>query len=177
MEAHVRAGLDICGAVLRYAEIEQYGSRHRLLRLGSCDFEFDLVDDVLSGDDEEKLTAAAGALEEIFSGSVAGTLHITLHPPLCYSFFAPLPATSGSLERKFRLQQKAALLAGTDHPPHSTADVARSQLPRAGVFVDWVHVLAVDDQIHGPVRTLTEDIPHARRRLTLSRQGTAGALS
>ncbi len=177
MEAHVRAGLDICGAVLRYAEIEQYGSRHRLLRLGSCDFEFDLVDDVLSGDDEEKLTAAAGALEEIFSGSVAGTLHITLHPPLCYSFFAPLPATSDSSERKIRLQQEAALLAGTDHPLHITADAVRSQQLRDGARVDWVHVLAVDDRIHRRVRTLTENIPHTRRRLMVSMQGAAGALS
>lgn len=177
MEAHVRAGIDIYGRALRYAEIEQYGSRHRLLRLGSCDFDFDLVEQVLAGEDDSNLEAAAKALEEIFAGSVAGSLHVTLHPPLCYSFFTPLPAASDSSERKIRLQQEAALLAGTDHPLHITADSVRSQQLKDGGRVDWVHVLAVDDRLHRRVRTLIENLPHARRRIMVSMQGAASTLA
>ena len=49
MDVRARAGIDIYGTVLRYAEVEQRGPRYRLLRLGSCDFDFDIAEAVLQG--------------------------------------------------------------------------------------------------------------------------------
>ena len=177
MEAHVRAGIDIYGRVLRYAEVEQYGSRYRLLRLGTCDFDFDLVDDVLTSTSAEHVETVSGALRDIFSGSIAASLHVTLHPPACYSFFTPLPANSDSSERKIRLQQEAALLAGTEQPLHITADAVRSQVLKDGGRVDWVHVLAVGDRIHQRIRALIEPLPHARRRNMVSMHSAATSIA
>ena len=176
MEAHARAGIDIYGRILRYAEVEQYGSRYRLLRLGTCDFDFDVVEDVLTGESDEHLETISDALGDIFAGSVAGSIHVTLHPPTCYSFFAPLPVESEASDRKVRLQQEAAVLAGTGQPLHITADTVRSQELAEGGRVDWVHVLAVDDRIHERIDTMVERLPHPRRRLTVGMHGAARAM-
>lgn len=177
MEAHVRAGIDVYGRILRYAEVEQYGSRYRLLRLGTCDFDFDVVDEVLAHENPEHVETVSNALGDIFSGSIAGSLNVTIHPPACYSFFTPLPAESDSSERKIRLQQEASLLAGTEQPLHITADAVRSQEMEDGTRVDWVHVLAVDDRIHGRIRTIIEKLPHPRRRMMVSMQGAARSMA
>lgn len=178
MDAHARAGIDVYGSVLRYAEVEQYGSRYRLLRLGICDFDFDVVTDVLLSDDPQNVSTVSDALEDIFSGSIAGSLHVTLHPPACYSFFSPLPAESDSADRKVRLQQEAALLAGTEQPLHITADAVRSQdVIGDGGHVDWVHVLAVEDRIHERVRAIIEKLPQPRRRLMVGMHGAATTIA
>ena len=43
METPARAGIDVYGSALRYVELERFGARYRLLRLGRCDFDFDIV--------------------------------------------------------------------------------------------------------------------------------------
>ena len=177
MEAHARAGIDIYDRVLRYAEIEQYGARYRLLRLGSCDFDFDVGKDVLFGRHGDRLSTVSDALRDVFAGSVAGNLHISVHPPRCYSFFSPLPVGSPSSERKIRLQQEAALLAGTDQPLHITADAVHSQALGSGDKVEWVHVLAVEDRFQKRVSTIVKELPHSRSRLMVGMQTAAATVA
>lgn len=177
MDAHARAGIDIYGRILRYAEVEQYGSRYRLLRLGTCDFDFDVVEDVLTGETDEHVETVSEALGDIFAGSVAGSIHVTLHPPTCYSFFAPLPVEAEASDRKVRLQQEAALLAGTEQPLHITADTVRAQDLSEGGRIDWVHVLAVDDRIHARIEAIIGGLPQPRRRLSVGMQGAARAMA
>lgn len=173
MEAHARAGIDVIGRSLRYAEVEQYGSRFRLLRLGSCDFDFDVVEGALSSPGDEHVRTVSDALGDVFSGSIAGSLHVTVHPPDCYSFFSPLPAGATSSQRKVRLQQEAALLAGTDRPLHITADAVRKQVMEEGDAVDWVHVLAIEDFIHERIQRILQELPQPRRRLMVSMHAAA----
>ncbi|MEX0747130.1 MAG: hypothetical protein WD275_03955 [Rhodothermales bacterium] len=177
MEAHARAGIDIYDRVLRYAEIEQYGTRYRLLRLGSCDFDFDVGKDVLFGRHGDRLSTVADALRDVFTGSVAANLQVAVHPPRCYTFFSPLPAGSPAPDRKLRLQQEAALLAGTDQHLHITADAVHTQSLLSGDNVDWVHVLAVEDRFQKRVNTIVKDLPHARSRMMVGMQAAAATIS
>lgn len=176
MEAHARAGIDIFGPSLRYAEVEQYGSRYRLLRLGSCDFDFDVVEGVLTSPDAANIATVSDALGDVFSGSVAASLHVAVHPPHCYSFFSPLPAGSTSSQRKVRLQQEAALLAGTEHPLHITADAVRSQELDDGGVVDWVHVLAMEDAVHERIHGMIGHLPPPRKRLVVGMHAAVSTL-
>jgi hypothetical protein len=113
MKATARASLDIFGRDLRYAEVEQLESRYRLLRLGSCDFDFDIVSELLRADaDAANLTAVREALRDVLSGSVASTIRFVLHPPAVRSFMAALPGDLPQSSVNVRVRQEAALLFG-----------------------------------------------------------------
>src|SRR5690606_10565174 len=104
MDAQARAGIEFSDTVLRYAEVEQYGSRYRLLRLGTCDFDFRLVEDLLQRHDPDAIEVVREALQDVFSGSIASTLHAALHPALTTSFFTSVPSGVSGGERLQRLQ-------------------------------------------------------------------------
>ncbi|MEX2399691.1 MAG: hypothetical protein WD423_02895 [Rhodothermales bacterium] len=176
MEAHARAGIDIVGRSLRYAEIEKYGPRYRLLRLGSCDFEFDVAEGVLSNPSDESITIVSDALGDVFSGSVTEVLHVAIHPPDCYSFLSPLPAGSSETRRNVRLQQEAALLAGTERSLHITADLVRSESLDDGSTVDWVQVLAVEEAVHERIYRIVNPLPQPAKRLVVSMHAAASTL-
>lgn len=176
MEAYARAAIDIYDSVLRYAEVEQYASRYRLLRLGSCDFDFDVGRELVDPANGDQLDTVANALRDVFSGSVAATLNITVHPPRCLSFFSPMPAGAVAGDRKLRLQQEAALLAGTDESVHVTADTVHAQVLDSGGEVDWVHVLAIEEPVQNRVDRLTGKLPHSRRRLMVSMHAAASTI-
>jgi hypothetical protein len=134
MKATARASLDIFGRDLRYAEVEQLGSRYRLLRLGTCDFDFDVVAEVLRAEaDAQHLTAVREALRDVLSGSVASTMRFVMHPPAVRSFLSAFPGDLPKSSVNIRAQQEAALLYGVgpglsvDHEPlvdDSADDVA-----------------------------------------------------
>src|SRR5690606_14335340 len=116
MDAQARAGIEFSDTVLRYAEVEQYGSRFRLLRLGTCDFDFRLVDDLLHRHHPDALEVVREALQDVFSGSIATSLHAALHPSLTTSFFTSIPAGLSTEERRRRLANEAMLLTGAERP-------------------------------------------------------------
>lgn len=177
MEAHARAAIDIHDRVLRYAEVEQYGSRYRLLRLGSCDFDFDVGRELIEATSDTHLATVADALKDVFSGSVADTLNITLHPPGCFYFFSPMPPGTDSEARNVRLQQEAALLAGSDPPHRITAEPAFVQSLASGEQVEWFHVLAVDEQLQGRIDELAHKLSQPQRHVMAGMHAAASTIS
>jgi hypothetical protein len=177
MEAHARAGIDIVGHSLRYAEVEQYGARFRLLRLGSCDFDFDVAEAVLATSADDHVAMVSEALGDVFSGSVADSVHVTVHPPRCYSFFSPLPKELSPARRNVRLQQEAALVAGTEPSLHITPDAVRSQKLEDGSTVEWVHVLAVERAMHERIRNVLGHLSRLRGRLVVGMHAAASTVA
>ena len=68
MDVRARAGIDIYGTVLRYAEVEQRGPRYQLLRLGSCDFDFDIAEAMLQASPPEHVNLLF--LNDTFGGFI-----------------------------------------------------------------------------------------------------------
>ncbi len=178
MDVQARAGIDIYGTVLRYAEVEQHGERYRLLRLGSCDFDFDVAGAVLEAAGTEPLEALTDALTDVFEGSAATRLHVTLHPPHCYSFFTPLPADVAKDERKQRLLREASLLtrSRSPQPLRLTADPVFADTPEEGYHVEWYHVLALKERLHARFDRIFRMLPQAHYRMTLSMHAVANAI-
>ncbi len=113
MKAVARAAVDVQGRQLQYAEIEEYGGRRRLLRLGSCDFDFNVVDELVGSPDSDKLLSVRGALRDVFAGSVASELRFVLRPPVVRTFFSAVPSDLPRSSLQVRARQEAALLYGT----------------------------------------------------------------
>lgn len=178
MEAtSIRAGIELYGNELRYAKLEPYENRYRLLRLGRCAFEFDVAEEILHGSSRQHLTTVADALRDIFSDRPVPHLHITLHPPSCPTFFTPLPTGLDDYEQEQHLQEEAALLLHPDqpHPLHLTIDpVTLGSMPN-GVRVEWVHVLALETTAKAQFDHLMKALPNTSYRLTSSMHAVSKA--
>jgi hypothetical protein len=145
MNARVRAGIDLCGTTLRYAEVERYeaapssgwaaegggesaragrrgrdaSGRHRLLRLGSCDFDFDVTRVLWGARAEQQHVDTLGrALADVYENASAETLRVVVHPPQACSFFAPpMPAQAATeAERRAHFEREARLLMRNGGP-------------------------------------------------------------
>ena len=174
----VRAGIEVSGMVLRYAEVERRDGRYQLLRLGSCEFDFDVVETLRNGAQPEHLDALTEALSDVFEGATAQRLHVALHPPACYSFFTPLSLEDAREQRKQRLLDEAALLTRTTPPQplRLTADSVYTETLDAGASVEWYHVLALDEQLHARFDRVLRMLPPPQHRMMLSTQAVARAV-
>jgi hypothetical protein len=179
MDGQARAGIDIYGTVLRYAEVERHGAGYRLLRLGSCDFDFDVAQDLLRTDAPTHLDVVTEALGEVFAGSAASQLHVALHPPDCYTFFSALPVGLPEAVRRQRLQQEALLLGATGEgaPLRFSEDALHQEEGDAEGRAEWFHVLALPEQTWMRFdRLMRSSTFRTRYRLGMSTQGAAQAV-
>ncbi len=178
MGAFVRAGVDLYESTLRYAEVERNGSDYKLLKLGSCEFDFNMARSLSEGAQAAQLETLNEALNDVFSESVATELNVVFHPSNCFSFFTPLYVDLTEDERKWRLQEEATLLTSSTPPLplHLTADVVRTEKLDNGRVVEWFHVLGVHERIHGQLHEILSTLPHEHFRFNLSTRGTANAI-
>lgn len=178
MEAQARASIDIQGTVLRYAEVERYGARYRLLRLGSCDFDFDAAYELLHAAEPTHLEVIADALGDVFEGATATQLNISLHPPGGYSFFAPLPAELGEEACLAHLEQEASLLANCSEEEalFLEVDPLYAEALEEGQTVNWFHVLALETPIYARFERILQRLPQLQYRLSVSTHGAAAVI-
>ena len=178
MGAFVRAGVDLYESTLRYAEVERNGSDYKLLKLGSCEFDFNMAQSLAEGAHPSHLETLSEALNDVFSESLATDMHVVFHPSNCFSFFTPLYVDLTEDERKWRLQEEATLLTSSTPPLplHLTADVVRTETLDNGRIVEWFHVLGVDERVHSQLNRILTSLPPSHFRFNLSTRGTANAI-
>ncbi len=175
MEALIQAAVDIHDSTLRYAEVERSGASFRLLKLGSCEFDFDIMHELSNGARSVYLDTLGDALNDVFVGTEASDLQVVLHPPESYSFFTPLLVDLSEEERRGRLQEEATLLTTSDSPMplHLTADVVFTESLASGKTVEWFHVLGLKEVLHNRFDRILRTLPHRRYRFNLSTRGAA----
>ena len=144
MEHQAFASIDLSWATLRYAEAMHTPDGIRPLRLGSCDFDFDITRELLHDEAPQHLGVVTQALADVFSGSTVHPLRVVVHPPNAHAFVTVVPADLAEAERAVRFQQEAALVAGTgsDAPPHVTVSTIHAD---THLDVEPVQVLAVPE--------------------------------
>ncbi len=163
--------------MLRYAEVEQYGRRCRLLRLGSCYFEFEASREVFGEAESGYLDTIGEALYDVFSGSRAGVFNVTVHPPDCLSFFAPTPPGLPEAEVHERLQAEASVL-DEGGPPRRVAAVEtvfEEQTPEGPLA--WRHALALPEAVGARIRRVMRLLPEAEVQYRLSTYGAAALMN
>ncbi len=180
MDAYVRAGVDITGRVVRYAEVAQDASGCRLSRLGRIDVDEEVLNSVLAGRDDERIPAFSEALAEAFSrpedGNGIDDLRIAISPRAGYSFRVPLSAEAGPDIRRSCLRQEIDLLIAPEQPLRITADVIRNEAMSHGAAVAWTHVLAVEERLDERLRHLVRDVPAKRTRLMSGAQAAVSMI-
>ena len=187
MEARVRAGIELYGTTLRYAEVEHYGTeqgrRHRLLRLGSCDFDFDVARALWSDDADaasRRIDTLGEALLDVYESTAAEELRVVAHPPRMHSFFAPVSAQTSEAEREARLRREAQLLSGADTfaPAGEMLHVSLRGLHAEGQGEErreWFHVVAVEGSAHAHLQRVVRRLPLPGFAWTSSMEGAAQA--
>lgn len=180
MDAYVRAGVDITGRAVRYAEVSQCASGRRLSRLGRIDVDEDVLGSVLSGRDDERVHAISEALAEVFSGPEDShgidDLRIAIPPREGHSFRVPVCSEAGSDARRNDLTQAIELLIAPEKPLRITADVIRRGAMSHGVEEEWMHVLAVEERLDECLRHLVRDVPAKRTRLMSGAQAAVSMI-
>lgn len=178
MDVTAQAGIDIYGTVLRYAEVARRGTRYTLRRLGSCEFDFDIVETVLQGSSPDHVETLSDALIDVFEGSLATRLQVVIHPPHCYSFFSPLPVDMPTDNGRQRLLRDATLLTRSSNPEslRLTADPVYTETLAEGNTVEWFHVLALKEALQARFDRIFRLLPHSNHRMTLSMQAIANAV-
>ena len=178
MGAYVQAGVDIYESTLRYAEVERRGSDYRLLKLGSCEFDFNMAQMLTGGAPPMYLDTLAEALSDVFAESKASDLHVVFHPTNCFSFFTPLFVDMSDEARKRRLQDEATLLTTGERPVslHLTADAVHTETLDNGRVVEWFHVLGVHEHVHAQLDRILRRLPQDNYRFNLSTRGAANAI-
>lgn len=170
-DSRFRAGIELAGHTLRYAEVE-LGPRQRnldtlaaapgprLVRLGACDFEFDVAGAILDPAGPTHLETVATAIDEIFDGSTAERLCVAVHAWHATSFFSPLPAGMPAADRFEQLRQEAAMLSGARlaRPVRVSATPLRLETRPDGRAYHWHHVLRLPEAVHARMA-------HVARRL------------
>jgi hypothetical protein len=187
-DPRVRAGIELAGRTLRYAEVdlgERRSALHgpapgpRLLRLCACDFGFDAAEAVLDLAGPPHLETVATALREIFEGSRARRLCVAVHPWHATSFFAPLPEGMTAAERFEQLRQEAAMLADARvaRPVRVHATPVRLEVLPDGRRFHWHHVLRLSESVHARVGHLASQFGEGVGHTFVDAIGAAATVS
>ena len=180
MDAYVRAGVDITGCAVRYAEVSQCASGRRLSRLGRIDVDEEVLSSVLSGRDDDRIHAVSEALAEAFSGPKDSNgiddLRIAISPREGHSFRMPVSSEAGPDVRRNGLTHAIELLIAPEQPLRITADVIRHGAMPHGVEEEWMHVLAVEERLDECLRRLVRDVPAQHTRLVSGAQAAVSMI-
>lgn len=176
MESQAFASIEFAWATLRYAEVAHRANDVRPLRLGSCDFDFDVTRDLLHADAAAHLDVVTEALTDVFADATSKQLRVVVHPPDAYTFVTVVPTELPASDRTQRFLQEAALLAGTESADslHVTASPVHAE---THLDIEPVQVIAVPDAIHARIETVLEAVPQAEVQWMLSTQAAAQVIT
>ena len=155
----LRAGAELSGRTMRYAELAldraagPAAPAGRLVRLGTCDFDFDAAEALFGLHGPSYLDTVTSAVRDIFRGSAATGLQVAVHPWHATAFFTPLPSALAPADRFEQLRQEAALLADVGHGGAGgqglriKATTVRLEHHDDGAVL-WHHVLRLPEPVH-----------------------------
>jgi len=106
------AGVEFVGNLMRYAEVEHNGSANRLLRLGNCEFEFDVADVIYQGQSPEMIETIRSALKDVFKDTAASSFRFILPSAFLTKFESVLPEHVGQSEMRSQIAFETHMLNG-----------------------------------------------------------------
>jgi len=172
-----KASIEFTRQLMRYAEVSKNGSdQSSLKRLGTCEFDFDLVRALSGATGLGQLRAISDSLQDVFSNSSADILEIVLNPSVCDAFFTLAPADLSPEQVKDQILFESDLLksdVGLDWGEVRYEPVRTQTLE--GQKLNWYHVIRVSSHVIARLESLLIHLPIPDYSLTTSYRGV-GAL-
>jgi len=173
MTQSTTAALHIQGSTIRYAEAVQEQEARDLRRLGGQTFSFDVVRALWERGGSEDLDHAAEAVRGMFADVEAVALQVVVHPLDAFSFFAPIPAGLSESEQDQYVTSQAALVTGARSPETLTLSLRSVRSVDGLDAVEWVHVLALPQEVGRRMGALTDSLPVQNVTRTVSSEAAA----
>jgi len=148
-DARSRVGISFSRGVMRYVEVDRRESGWGLVRLGSCDFEFnaerELFGDVMS----RKLDVMRSAVSDVFASTFTGVVRCVVPAASTTAFRTAVEETDSRDQRESMLAFEASVLTagktgGDLYPTEGTPQEPGAPVP--------VHVYHVDEETTTRVR-------------------------
>jgi hypothetical protein len=159
MEAYLKAGVFFHDTVVRYTEIsESADGLVELKRLGSCRFDFSVIEALTSGD-RELIETLREALTEVFGDSTPVEVCAAIDPNVCITFQTSIQADASDEQMRTQVLAEMAVLADPDTPLHVSSDENGSVLSPDGVEISHLQVLAFPDKIRENLDRVLANIP------------------
>ena len=173
MEAVSTAGVEFVGNLMRYAEVEQRENSYRLLRLGNCEFEFDVSGVVYDGIEPDKLGTVREALIDVFQDTNAAAFKFVLPTSVLTSYVSFASTGAGEDEVRSQIGFETRLLNGGA----SDGDVFPG-INSESAQTDWnkMSVFHLEGDISARLNELGNLFPTQRKEVVPSPIASAGAL-
>ncbi len=172
MSDRIRSGIDFNGPRIRYCEVEEGRSGLKLLRLGSCDFDFDAEEAVLSGL-SRSLETVGEAVGDVFSGSRSTDVSVVLSPASVISFFSPVSNRVTDEEKQHQLEVDTMILGGRSGALSVVAEPVSSEVGGDEESVTWYHVAAVPTSVRHHLSSVLTRFDGAAHHFVTSMQAAA----
>jgi hypothetical protein len=159
MTQSTSAALHILGPTIRYVEVVREGEAQDLRRLGARTFPFDVARALWGEEGSDDLDRVAEAVQSVFSGLDAAALRVVVNPPDVFSFFIPIPVGVSDAERRRYATAQTALVTGVRSPDTLTLSLQSIRPLEGNDTIEWVHVLALPQEVAERMDTLTDSLP------------------
>ncbi len=162
MEAYLKAGVFFHDTVVRYTEIsESADGSVELKRLGSCRFDFPVIDALASGE-TDLIETLREALADVFGASDPVEVCAAVDPSVCITFQTSIESDTSDEGMRSQVLAEMAVLADPDTPLHVSSDENGSDFDANGVEISHLQVLAFPDQIRANLDRVLDSISGER---------------
>jgi len=177
MGPEIKASIEFSNNLMRYAETSNKIAGHSVLkRLGTCEFDFNLVRALSGSTGLGQVRAISDSLEDVFASSSADTLSIVLNPQICDSFVTMAPGSVTGDQLRDQIHYESELLrsdSGIDWGEIRFEPI-RSQTIGDQELV-WYHVIRVSSHVVARLESLLIHLPIPEYTLTTTYR-SVGAL-
>ncbi|NND72347.1 MAG: hypothetical protein HKN43_12305 [Rhodothermales bacterium] len=157
-ESGIVAGIVVAQRSIQYTAVNHSEGR-KLDRLGSCDFDFDLLESLNSGISHDEQQSLTDAVNDVLGDSGASRLNIGIHPAIGHTFFTLSPESHAEEDRAKQFQDEGQLLFD-DHDAFHAASASLHHVINESLEVqhDLYMVTLVPSSIKSVLDSVTRSI-------------------
>lgn len=145
----LRVGISFSRGVMRYVEVERRESGWGLVRLGSCDFEFNAERELFGTEHSHKLDVIRSAISDVFSETGSDVVRCVIPAASTMGFRTAVEEAASESEKDATISVEASILTGGK--VEGDLFPTMGQPAGSGAPVP-VHVYHADEQLTGRVR-------------------------
>ena len=155
------AGIFFSESSIRYAVVN-HSDGSKLERLGSCDFELNLLDELRRGIKPDTESTLTEAVSDVLGDADAQVVCVGIHPSICRTFFTLTNAAATDSETAEQFKSESQLLFGSDVEFLSVSSELHHVIAEGtDVRQNWHMVTLVPSTVKEPIDRILKSICRA----------------